>query len=621
MTLDEKRPPGGRRIPESRVRALTRIEFLKAIGAGGMLLAGGGALAACAGGDGGGGEQGGGDPYGGPSGDGGGAEIHVAWPYQMPPTGHFNSFATNAITLGLYWDLMETPLAIYKWADDEYVPLLGSEWGYEPPDEYRVKLREGAKWSDGSDFTAQDLITTFTLLRLQDQVVWQYLGSVEAADDYNVTFKMKDPSTVVERYVLREHIRADSVYGEFAQRAQELFDRNADPESKEFRDLRTEFEEFRPEQMVVSGPFKPNRDSMTESQMTLEKVKSAYHADKVNFDRMVLYNGETPAVTPLVMSKDIDYATHGFPVASERAFRDNGFRIIRPPVHYGQAVYFNYEKIKAADDPRVRRAIAMAIDKDETATVSLGESAKKPKYMTGVADSIIENFVAQEDLDQMDPYEFDPEKATRMMEDIGFKKQGDVWVSPDGERMDYEIGVPAEFADSSAAAKNVAEQLTRWGWKTTVRTVTFTQWTTRIQNGQFEMGMHVWGQGNPHPHFAYVNNLLTYNTRASGGGMSYDLTQETESVGKVDLEKLAIQSASGLDEEKQGEVITRLAKAFNELLPIIPIYERYGNNPILDGERVTGWLPDGDPIYQNDPYLDGFTVIMLLDGTLKAAGQ
>jgi peptide/nickel transport system substrate-binding protein len=56
-------------------------------------------------------------------------------------------------------------------------------------------------------------------------------------------------------------------------------------------------------------------------------------------------------------------------------------------------------------------------------------------------------------------------------------------------------------------------------------------------------------------------------------------------------------------------------------LNVIPLWERYGNNPALDGERVTGWLPDSDPIYQNSPYEDSFTVIMLMDGTLKPAGQ
>jgi hypothetical protein len=55
---------------------------------------------------------------------------------------------------------------------------------------------------------------------------------------------MKDPSTVVERLVLKEPIRANSVYGESSQKAQELFDSGADSGSKEYRDLVTEFESF-----------------------------------------------------------------------------------------------------------------------------------------------------------------------------------------------------------------------------------------------------------------------------------------------------------------------------------------------------------------------------------------
>jgi peptide/nickel transport system substrate-binding protein len=135
------------------------------------------------------------------------------------------------------------------------------------------------------------------------------------------------------------------------------------------------------------------------------------------------------------------------------------------------------------------------------------------------------------------------------------------------------------------------------------------------------MGIQAWGQGQPHPVYSFEHPLMTYNVAASGGGISYDMTQDTESYGKVDLEKLVIQCASGLDEEEQKATVTKLATVFNELLPVIPLWERYGNNPALDGERVTGWLPEGDPIYQNSPYEDSFTVIMLMDGTLKPAGQ
>ena len=596
----------GKRI--YRPRELSRRQFLGLGAAGAGLL-----LAGCGGG---------GQNYGEGGGGGGAGEFHGAYPYQLPPVGHYNTFVTNAFfQLTLYQDVLEMPMAMYRWAERKYVSYMATEWGFEPPDVFKVTLREGAKWSDGSEFTSKDVVTTFNILRLQEQLAWNYLASVEPEDDYNLTFKMKDPSTVVERLVLRERIRANSVYGEWSEKAQELFDSGADSESKEYRDVVTKFEEFRPEQMVVSGPFNIDKKTITESQLTMDKVETAWNADRTNFDRMIIYNGEVPAVTPIILSNDVDYATHGFPLATEKSFEEQGIRILRPPTYSGPALYFNYAKIKAVADPKVRQAIAHAIDMDENATVSLADSAIRSKYMTGVSDVLIRDWVSDQDLAGMNPYEHDPDKASSMMEDLGFQKDGGVWVSPEGERMEYELGAPAEFADWSAAAKNLADQLTKFGIKTTVRTVTFTQWEPRVQDGQFEMGIQAWGQGQPHPVYSFEHPLITYNVAASGGGISYDMTQETESYGEVDLEKLIIQTASGLDEEDQRATVTRLATIFNELLPVIPLWERYGNNPALVGERVTGWLPDSDPIYQNSPYEDSFTIMMIMDGTLKPAGQ
>jgi peptide/nickel transport system substrate-binding protein len=590
-------------------RELSRRQFLGLGGAAGAGLL----LAGCGGG---------GQSYGEGAGGGGAAEYHGAYPYQLPPTGHFNTFVTNAIfALTLYQDVLEMPMAMYRWAEQKYVPYIATEWGFEPPDVFKVTLRKGVKWSDGSDFTSKDVVTTFNILRLQQQLAWNYLGSVEPDDDYNLTFTMQDPSTVVERLVLRERVRANSVYGEWSEKAQKLFDSGADPESKEFRDLVTEFEEFKPEHMVVTGPFNIDKKSITESQLTMNKVDTAWNADQTDFEKMIIYNGEVPAVTPIVLSKDIDYATHGFPLATERSFKDQGIRIIRAPTYSGPALYLNYAKIKAVADPKVRQAIAHAIDMYENATVSLADSAKRSEYMTGVSDVLIEDWVSDQDLAGMDPYEYDPDKAKSMFEDLGFEKKGGVWVSPDGEKMEYEIGAPAEFADWSAAAKNLADQLTKFGIKTTVRTVTFTQWDPRVLDGEFEMGIQAWGQGQPHPLYSYEYPLVTYNTEASGGGISFPLKQNTESFGEVDLGELVIQTASGLNDKEQKATVTKLAKIFNELLPVIPLWERYGNNPALEGERVVGWLPDDDSIYQNSPYEDSFAVMMLMDGTFKPAGQ
>ncbi len=99
--------------------------------------------------------------------------------------------------------------------------------------------------------------------------------------------------------------------------------------------------------------------------------------------------------------------------------------------------------------------------------------------------------------------------------------------------------------------------------------------------------------------------------------MNWPFVQQT-SLGELDLNAMMIESGSGGDEAGQAGVVNELALAYNELLPQIPLWERYGNNPASQ-VRVIGWPEDGDPIYNNGPYGDPFVTYLLLTGTLAPA--
>jgi peptide/nickel transport system substrate-binding protein len=97
--------------------------------------------------------------------------------------------------------------------------------------------------------------------------------------------------------------------------------------------------------------------------------------------------------------------------------------------------------------------------------------------------------------------------------------------------------------------------------------------------------------------------------------MNFPLEQET-SMGAMDLGEMTDQAGLGGSIEDQHEIVNSLALAYNELLPQIPLWERYGNNPVPE-LRITGWPPEGDPVYQNGPYGDPFIVVLLLTGKLQ----
>jgi len=574
--------------------------------------------------------------------------------FPAPPQGHFNAFVTDAVFLPphIYGDLIWQAFGLFYWGTKEWLPLMATDWAFirtgegggtpdaeaspiatpaestlgiasiEPgSDTFQVKLREGAQWSDGNPFTTKDVLATYSIRRLMSNVVWQYLDRVEAVDDYTVNFVMKKPSTVVQRYVLRTNTQSAAIYGEWAARADELFASGKTVDDPEGRRLLQEFTQFRPDTVIASGPYIFDIPSLSDAEVTLLKNDLAWNADQVKFDRIRVFRGETDTISPVVLAKEVDYATHGFAPATEQQMLDTGIRIVRPPVYSGPAVYMNFGRFPQLADKRVRQALAQAIDRSQNGVVSLGESGIGVNYMTGMSDNFVESWLTPDDVATLQTYPFDIDAATAKLEEVGWTKDGDTWVMADGTPATFELTFPAEYADWSAAGQNAAEQLTSFGLQVTPRAVTYTQQPVDLDRGAFDMGIQGWGSStDPHPHYSYTTAFFTHNTLAinnGGNGIEFPLQQDTDVAGSVDLEQLTVDAADGLDETAQRANVTTIAKVFNELLPILPLFERYGNNAVLENVRVKPWPADDDPIYQNSPYADGINTILTLTGRLE----
>jgi peptide/nickel transport system substrate-binding protein len=549
-----------------------------------------------------------------------------AWPYQVPPQGHFNTFVTGAITLGIYYDLIQSPLGIYIWHNNTWIKLLASDWKFDTSSRtFTVKLRSDAKWSDGSQLTSKDVKCTWLIYYMLGHALFNYVDPkrIETPDPQTVVFHITTEVApqIVERYVIRTNVRDYRSYGTYCDQIQSLLDQGKDRLSKEVQDLNQNFTNYRPSEMLASGPFMIDVASITDAELWLKKNPNSPLSREVKFDWIRIYNGETPTVTPLVLAKEVDYATHGFPIATEKQFASIGIKILRPPTYFGPALYFNYNHSVYGELFRIkefRQAIAYAINRTEAGYVSLGESGKPVIYMTGVPETITLAWMSQEDLNRLDPYKYDPAKAETLLKGVGLEKVGGTWYWK-GKPVELEITFPAEFADWSATADNVKSQLEAFGFKVTLRAVTFTQQPIEVQESRFIMAIQSWGSGVPHPFFSYDSLFGGYNTlkyRGSGKpGMSLDMTWKTK-YGTIDFTNLIIQMGGSFDIQKQREAFTKAALAFNDFLPVIPLWERLGNNPVLDGVRTCGWLPFNDPLYKNSVYTDSFVVIMILKGIL-----
>jgi peptide/nickel transport system substrate-binding protein len=546
-------------------------------------------------------------------------EFHGAWPYNMPPDGHFNTFSTaKCICLGVYQDMQTVPFALYKWADNSYIPMLATKWENKGAT-FEVTLRD-TKWSDGKPVTSKDVVTTFNIARLLNQAVWKYITKVEAKDDKNIVFTVGTQSNLLERLILRStYIRDDATYGAIGAKAAALFAAGKDQNSDEGKALVKELNDFRPKEIVSSGPYVMDLKTLTESQVTLVKNPNAWNANTVQFDKLLIYQGETAAITPLVLSGDVDYATHGFPPATEKSFIEKQIRIQRSPLFTGPALVFNYDVYPFAK-VEVRQAMAHLMKRPDAGAVALGDSGVPVKYMAGMSDNLVPLWMSADDIKKLNTYDYDVAKAEALLKSINFTKGADgIWVDDKGKKMDYEMIVPSDFADWSAGAEVIASALTKGGIKITIRGVQSAQQLADVQASKFVLAFRNWGTGNPHPFYSYEANLFSYNyvRTTTGKGMNFPLKQQSKIAGgEIDLEKLTIDTGVGTNVATQKPTVSKLALIYNELLPQIPIWERYGNNPMLS-TRVD-WTPASDPIFKNSHGTDNFTVILIMTGQLKA---
>lgn len=111
----------------------------------------------------------------------------------MLPDNHRNKGLHQAVT---------EPLFILNYESGEIMPWLAESMeSNDSLDVWTLNLREGAEWADGEAFNSEDVVFTIELL-LNDETVslnnagqaQQWIESVEAVDDYTVTFNLLAPN-------------------------------------------------------------------------------------------------------------------------------------------------------------------------------------------------------------------------------------------------------------------------------------------------------------------------------------------------------------------------------------------------------------------------------------------
>ena len=493
-----------------------------------------------------------------------------------------------------------------------------------------ITLKKGIKWSDGSAFSAKDVVGTWNLLWLQSSSTWNSLQDVVAKDDTTVEFQItKTGPAILDQIVRATTTRPYAQYGKWMDAAADFRKKNADRKGADVTKALEELTAFRPPSPVVYGPYVIDPKSVTEAQMTMVKNATGWNADKIDFDKVTIYWGDTVQDMPLYLSGDMDYSSNAYSPANLQTLRALGNQIVvlGGPGTNGPGMYFNNDAYPL-NKKEVRQAFAYIIDRVENCTVAFGDACRPVKYEAGFTDAAVPTWLSQAQVAKLNTYGKDWAKAEKLLTDLGFKKGADgIWVDDKGKKMEYELIVPADFTEYLASSENVAQQMTKFGIKINVKPYQSSERTNVHKAGKYQISMDIGFRFTYfHPYVSFDYNLLPGTVSvgwkndpegAEGArGMNFPYKQKTADGKEINLKEWITKMSEGFDAEAQKPYVADVVSVFNDQLPVLMMFERYLTDPIDTKTRVTGWLPATDKIYNNNQN-NSPIAMQFLGGTLK----
>jgi peptide/nickel transport system substrate-binding protein len=305
---------------------------------------------------------------------------------------------------------------------------------------WTVKLKSGAKWSDGSPITSNDVVTTVKIqadpnLDTDGGFDWSSLDKVESVDTLTVKFTLKKPFAPFLANSLVGWIAPAAVYGKIDPAKQ-----RTDPVSQK--------------PTVTGGPYKFDR--WVPGQEIDYVANDTYFAGRPHFDKVVArVITDATASTSAIINGDIQWT----PTVAEA-----GAGAVQRVQAAGNLTYHSFADLQYIDirmneraghpfsDVLVRRAFAYALDKD-----SIVQAAKG---VTGVplwGDITPASWAY--DANAQVKYKQDITKAKALMQQAGWAIGSDGIATKNGKRFSYKLRVRAGKPDRLKAVQIISDQV------------------------------------------------------------------------------------------------------------------------------------------------------------------
>ncbi len=465
--------------------------------------------------------------------------------------------------------LIYETLFMYNLLDNELYPLLGTEWSWddETMSAMTVKLNPDAHWSDGTPFTAADVVATFDYnVKCQSSYgieMTSFIASMEAVDDQTVSIKAvaDDAGKAVNPLMIQQMLQKMHIM-------QKAYLETVEARCETPEDMKLD----KMEDLVATGPYKP------------------YYNDdqKVVFIRDDNYWGQAESMWgKLPVPKYIGHNIFKDNAAAQTAFEKGEVDVAQlfitdvqkmweekelpvttyidePPYNIAGTIptcWFNVEK-PGLDRVEVRKAIAMATDYDQILASAMSNQspsfADVPRSMMNPSEPEQALF-DHEALKELQWTGNDIEGANKLLDDAGIvDTDGDGIREADGNKLSFKAECPSGWTDWNASLEIVAASAKEIGIEIETYFPEASVYTDDYTTGNFDIMMNsVTGASITNPFYRCKQFLygpfadLEINYQ---GNYGHYRNEEADEI----LDKLATET----DEAKLKEYYTRLNEIY-----------------------------------------------------------
>lgn len=471
------------------------------------------------------------------------------------------AYATG--TVGLVYET----LFLYDPLTDEFEPWLAEKGDWTSDTTYEVTLRDGLTWTDGKPITADDVVFTINLGKMETvpyHSMYNFISSVEKVDE------------LTTRVTFRE--------ARYQQWANWVYFNPIVPKHLWEKLPEKEVTSGANEKPVGSGPYL--YETHDQDRMVWKKNDKWWGRDQLKLDVKPTYivdivNTTNEAALGQLLEGGIDLSNNFLPGIATLV--KGGYKL---QTYYKDAPYMlsanttwlvpNTTKAPL-NDPAFRRALAGSIDLDKIVNAVYGQIVQKadPTGLLPIWDKYIDKSVVSE----LGPT-FSTSQAKSTLSGAGYRDtDGDGYVeNKDGSPISLKLATPSGWTDWNEAARVIAESAKAAGIQITSETPADSVVQDQREAGNFDLILDNQRQmdNTPWRYYEYIFGLPIQEQQTTVNYGRYENQDAWDLVNRLD--EVKIDDTAGMN-----AITSQLQRIQLTEEPVIPLWynglwSQYSNN-------------------------------------------